>query len=485
VRRLILALLLFAAVAVRAQDNPAQPPTAAPKIDPPGEFDKLSQSCGAFKILPCAEELFTGKPVHIAVGSIAPQNGFGAGLSYLGHKTTDNWRITWNSDAVGSINGSWRAGFYLKFVDSHEKAIGGHMGTKGKKKPRILTELPEHPVFNLYAQAISLNKLTYFGLGPASTLAGRSFYGMTQTIVGGSAVKPFYQPLNASLYAEVNGRFVDIRPSAGQASPSIGTLYTEATAPGLTSQPGTLQLGEGIQIRPSYFDDVFRLNYRLAYQQYFTPGNSNFSFQRLTADLSHEYVLHSKTVRSYLLPRDNNPNGPDECDNPNKDESTMTEDERSKAKEHPCPYVTRNFEGSIGLRFFLAESMTPGGNLVPFYFQPTLGGVDLNGNPSLGSYQDFRFRAPNVMFFRQSFEHSVWNLPLGVAFMADEGKVGLTRGDLGSNPWVHSFSAGLTLRAGGFPQVFLLFAWGGKEGTHTIANVNTSLLGGGGRPSLF
>jgi len=35
------------------------------------------------------------------------------------------------------------------------------------------------------------------------------------------------------------------------------------------------------------------------------------------------------------------------------------------------------------------------------------------------------------------------------------------------------------------PQVFLLFSWGGNEGTHTIANVNPSLLGGGGRPSLF
>jgi hypothetical protein len=298
-------------------------------------------------------------------------------------------------------------------------------------------------------------------------------------------VKPFYQPLNASFYGEINGRFVDIRPSTGQPSPSIGTLYTEATAPGLTNQPGTFQLGEGIRIRPTYYDDVIRLNYSLAYQQFFAPGNSNFSFQRLTTDLSNEYVFHSKNVRYYLLPRDNNPNGPDECDDPGKDESKMTDVEKKKAKEHPCPRVTRNFEGSIGLRFFLAASMTPGGNLVPFYFQPTIGGTDLNGNPSLGSYQDFRFRAPNVMFFRQSFEHSVWSLPLGIAFMADEGKVGLTRGDLGSNPWIHSFAAGLTLRAGGFPQVFLLFAWGGKEGTHTIANMNTSLLGGSTRPSLF
>jgi len=485
VRRIVLTVLLLAAGSARAQENLPQRPPAPPKIDPSGEVDRLKESCGAFKIAPCAEELFTGQPVHIAVASFAPQNGFGAGLAYLGHKTTENWRVTWNSDAVASINGSWRAGFYLKFVDTYEKPIGGGLGTKGRKKPRVLSELPEHPVFNLYAQAISLNKLLYFGLGPATTLAGRTFYGMTQTIVGGSAVKPFNARLNASLYGEINGRFVNIRPSTGQPSPSIGMLYTEATAPGLTSQPGTLQLGEGLRIRPAYFDDVFRLNYSLAYQQFFTPGNSTFSFQRLTADLLQEYVLHSKSIRPYLLPRDNNPNGPDACDDPGRDESKMTEEEKNKAKEHPCAYVTRNFEGTIGFRFFLAASMTPGGNLVPFYFQPTLGGADINSNPSLGSYQDLRFRAPNVMLLRQSFEHSVWNLPLGVAFMADEGKVALIRGDLGSNPWVHSFSAGLTLRAGGFPQVFLLFSWGGNEGTHTIANVNPSLLGGGGRPSLF
>jgi hypothetical protein len=467
----VLAVLLFAAGSARAQEHPPQPAPAQPKVDPTGEVDKLKESCGAFKILPCAEELFTGKPVHIAVGSIAPQNGFGVGLTYLDHKTTDNWRITWNSDAVGSINGSWRAGFYLKFVDTYQKPIGGGLGTKGKKKPRVLTELPEHPVLNLYVQAISLNKLTYFGLGPATTLAGRSYYGMTETIVGGSAVKPFYQPLNASLYGEINGRFVNIRPSTGQLSPTIAALYTEATAPGLTSQPGTLQLGEGLRIRPTYFDDFLRLNYSLAYQQFFAAGNSTFSFQRLTADLYHEVALYKKTTRN-LMPRDNNPNGPDECPPP------------SDPSDHGCQAITRDREGSVGLRFFLAASMTPGGDLVPFYFQPTIGGSDINGNPALSSYQDFRFRAPNVMFFRQSFEHSIWG-PLGFSFTVDEGKVGLKRGDLGSNPWIHSFATGLTLRAGGFPQVFLLFAWGGNEGTHTIANVNTSLLGGSTRPSLF
>jgi hypothetical protein len=467
-RHIALVLILFVSGIARAQ-QPASPPTP-PRVDPPGEIDKLKDSCGAFKIMDCAEELFTGKPVHIAVGSIAPQNGFGAGVALLGHKTTETWRTSWNADAVGSINGSWRAGFYLKLVHTPDQPIGVSFGTPPTGKTS-LTELPEHSVINFYAQAISLNKLTYFGSGPATTLAGRSFYGMTETIVGGSAVKPFYKPLNASLYGEINGRFIDLRPSTGQPSPSIETLYNEATAPGLTSQPGTLQLGEGLRIRPVYLDDFLRLNYSLAYQQFFTPGNSTFSFQRLSADLSHEFALYKKTTRNFM-PRDNNPNGPDECPPPND------------PVQHVCQVITRDREGTIGLRFFLAASMTPGGNIVPFYFQPTIGGVDLNGNPALSSYQDFRFRAPNVMFFRQSLEHSIWG-PLGFSIMAEEGKVGLQRGDLGSNPWIHSFASGLTLRAGGFPQVFLLFAWGGKEGTHTIANVNTSLLGAAARPSLF
>jgi len=86
---------------------------------------------------------------------------------------------------------------------------------------------------------------------------------------------------------------------------------------------------------------------------------------------------------------------------------------------------------------------------------------------------------------RESFEHSIWKWPVGFMLMADEGKVALTRGDLGPNPWIHSFATGLTLRAGGFPQVSLLFSWGGNEGTHTSANVNASLLGGSARPSLY
>jgi hypothetical protein len=468
-RRIVLLLIFLAAGTARARQAPAA--QTPPPIDSPKEIDKLKESCFNLKGIPdCAEELFTGTPIHIAVGSIAPQDGFGAGLAYVGHKTTETWRISWNADAVGSNNASWRAGFYMKFVHTPNQPIGVGFGTPPAPKFNQ-TELPEHTVFGFYAQTISLNKITYFGLGPATTGAGRSYYGMTETIVGGNVVKTIYQRLNMSLFGEMNGRFVNIRPSTGQQSPSIGQLYTEATAPGLTNQPSVLQLGEGIRMRPVWVNDVVRLNYSLAYQQYFAPGNSTFSFQRLTVDLGNEFALYGKTTR-LLGPIPGN--GPDSCVlNPT--------DKKSKC---PNPYV-RNAEGTIGLRFFTSLSMTPGGDIVPFYYQPTLGGLDINGNSSLSSYQDYRFRAPNVMFFRESFEHSIFRLPLGIAVRADEGKVAMTRGGLGSSPWIHSFSAGLTLRAGGFPQVFLFYSWGGNEGTHLIANVNSSLLGGATRPSLF
>jgi hypothetical protein len=486
----IILLSLFLAVTGPAWAQQTALPANSERIDNPSELYNLESSCSDIKkIADCGQELFTGQPFHIAVGSLAPQNGFSAGLAYVGHKTTDNWRITWNSDAVASNNASWRAGVYLKFVDTHENAPVVEFGTKGRKMKQNLTAIPERPVINVYAQAISLNKLTYFGLGPNTTEAGRSFYGMLETIVGVSAIKPFYAKLNAAALGEVNGRFVDIRPSLGQPSPSIGMLYSEATAPGLEHQPGTVQFGEGVRMRPVVFDDFLHLDYSLTYQQYLAAG-SGFSFQRLTTNLSHEFAIYRKTTR-ILIPRDTN--GPDECsvdrdsENPEctVDKFAFNPECIGDSNKPACKAITRDLQGSIGLRFFLAASMTPAGNVVPFYFQPTLGGSDINGNPSLASYQDYRFRAPNVMLVRQSFEHSLWNLPLGFTFMADEGKVALTRGELGSNPWLHSFSAGLTLRAGGFPQVFLLFAWGGNEGTHTIANVNTSLLGGSSRPSLY
>lgn len=464
-RALCLALLSAATLAAQnAAANEAQQ-------DPPDEIGKLKKNCPFKSVLGCAEVLFTGDPLHIAVGTIAPQNGVAGGLALVGHKNllSGNWRISWNADAVASENGSWRAGVYVKFVDT---SLTPPTPQFGVPKPRA-TEFPayvEQPVINVYAQSISLNKLTFFGEGPTTTEAGRSYYGMTEHIAGASTVRPLRGRWSVvGVYGEANARVVSLRPDHGESSPSIEQFYSSAAIPGLGKDRSFAQLGVGVRARPSAFNNALHFDYDFGYRPYFSIAYSSLSFQRLTINAYQEYSLHHSSPQVQRQT-----NGPDDC----------TLDAAATNKQCPKPGL-RSMEGTIGFRVIESLSMTPGNGGVPFYFQPTLGGADINGDPSLPSYQDYRFRAPNLLLLRENFEHSIGKLPLGVTFMADQAKLGITRGDIGNSPWLHSYAAGLTLRAGGFPQVYLLFAFGGKEGTHTIANVNTSLLGSSSRPSLF
>jgi hypothetical protein len=447
------------------------------------EGERAGDACKfSFSAVPgCAYEVFTDHPLHIAAGSLPAQNGFGLGAAFVADKNTKDWRLTWDVDAVGSTNGSWRAGAYMKMIHTPIQPIHAIVpvvpaagdGTETQKPVKKAPINLVHPytVFNLYAQSISLNKLFFFGLGNDSVLAEQSVFGMTQTIVGGNVIKPVYEwaaisRLKLALLGEVNGRFVNIRGDNGQSSPSIAALYTDVTAPGLSSQPGFVQLGEGFRIDPVLFKDHFELNYLGSFQQFFAPSSSINSFLRWTADLNHTFYLYGYTKAGS---KNTDATGPDEC-------------APSGAK---CPGVARtaNLNGSIGVRLLVSESIHSATSVVPFYFQQTLGGADIDGNMALGSYQDYRFRAPNLLLLQESFEHSVWG-PFGFKFMTDEGAVALTRGDLGFDHLKHSFAAGLTLRAGGFPMVSLMFAWGGPEGHHNIFNMNSSLLGGSARPVL-
>ena len=442
------------------------------------EGDRVSDACGtlSFKSVPgCGYTLFTDHPFHIAAGSMPPQNGFGFGAAFVWSKNTKNWRMSWDLDAVGATSATWRTGAYMTLVHTPHPAtnpivlIVPGQTPNGQGVPKRAQPFT-HPytVFNLYAQTISLNQLNYFGVGNDTPLTGKSAFGMNETIVGGSAIKPVYEwaatrGLHLALLAEVNGRFVSIRGHHGQSAPSIETLYTETTAPGLTNQPGFLQLGEGVRIKPVLGN--FALNYVAKFQQFFAPSDSHNSFLRWTVDLNHTYYLYGYEQSA---PPNTDTVGPDSC---------------AGDSCPPIPY-TRNLNGSIGVRLLLSESIYSVTSVVPFYFQQTLGGQDIDSALALGSYQDYRFRAPNLMLFRESFEHSIWG-PFGLKFVADQGRVALTRADLGFSDFKHSFAAGLTVRAGGFPMITLMYAWGGPEGQHTIANMDTSLLGGSSRPSLY
>lgn len=473
------------------------------------ERGRFSDSCGKLSIAGCMQTLFTDHPLHIAVGSIAPQNGFGAGLALVTHYDASKWYLKWDADAVASSNGSWRGGIYMKIIPvipRGPKPIIVNNAQPGEVHKSKLS-LVARPLFSLYAQGISLNKLGFFGLGPNTTTAGRSFFSMQQTIIGGNAIIPVpaARSLNLSLLGEMNGRFVDIRGAHGEPSPSIESLYTPVTAPGLATQPGFLQYGAGLRFAPKL--EYLISNYRASFQQFAAPGDSTFSFRRFTLDVSQEipFYGHSKAKASAPDPsrieiakvnlldpdlqKNNNSNGcGTQASNVDCPTIQSTICDVKDAQTGKCTEVrsavSRNREGSLTARLLISESIASGGSVVPFYFQQTLGGSDINGNSSLTSYQDYRFRAPNVLLVQETFDHSLYG-PVGVTLMANQGKVALSRGDIDFQNLRHSFAAGLNIRAGGLPQIFLLFAWGGGEGTHMSSSVNTALLGGSARPSLY
>jgi hypothetical protein len=467
------------------------------------EGESLAASCGKFSfgdLTDCGQTLVTGQPMHITEGSLAPQDGTGFGLAFVEHKdAADEWRLNWDVDAVAATSGSWRAGGYMKAY----RLSGGklHMefpGTGSAAKHKSEPLFNAAPLFTLYSETDSLNRVDYFGLGPNTLSVSHSTYGFTENITGVSAVagvKGVLAPAKLSLVGEIDGRFPSLRPGSDSSIPSIGTLYTEATAPGLTRQPAYIQPSEGLLIEPALFKDLVRINYLLQFQQFVAAGDSAYSFRRFNVDFNHEIPLYrvvgSKLGKLYYKNRQANLgyNGPDDCTGSSVGQNISIKHAAAAKNDpaRPCPIVstTENLEGSISLRLFISESFAKAGSVVPFYLSPTLGGSDINGTAMLASYPDYRFRGPDLLLLRGSVEHSLGKLPIGVVFSLDQGKVGLQRNDIDFNHLRHTASAGLTVHAGGLPVVYLIFAWGGNEGHHTTANLSPTLLGGSARASLF
>ena len=88
-------------------------------------------------LVSCAYTLVTSSPFHVALGSLAPGNGFafGAAVSER-HTPNERWRITWSGDAVARFGGSYRTGGYMKII---------HTPGLRRRRPRRRHERPPRP----------------------------------------------------------------------------------------------------------------------------------------------------------------------------------------------------------------------------------------------------------------------------------------------------------------------------------------------------
>lgn len=412
----------------------------------------------------CLESFFHGnKGLYGSFENLPPGNSVALGAAFKDSELNlKHWRLNYQIDSQGSFNGSWTAGGLLTMKLSPAEPnkptkprvvvvqgpLPKHLPEPGENETKLLT--------NLYAFHTSLNQVAFYGVGPNTLLTNRSFFGFRETVTGVNA--DYLLKYGFHLLGELNGRWPDVGGDHGQSSPSIEQIYSEATAPGLTRQPGFLQLGEeleytkhlgGLGDKADFGLDA-DLDYGVNFQQFVAPGDSEFSFRRLTVDVTNNLNLLKK----------------------------FTPKKGSPTSEH---------FGTLQLRAWLCESIVPAGNSVPFYFQPTLGGGDINKERTLASFPDYRFRAPDALLLRAQYEQPLPRFSfLGLIFRADAGKVGDTRGDIDLSHLRHSFGAGVTLRAGNFPYVTIMYAWAGGEGHHTFADVNLSSISpNGGAASLW
>lgn len=424
-------------------------------------------------VMSCPVEFLTDHPVHLAVGSLAPQNGFAAGPAFVTHRVSDASDMSLNADAVRAPGGSWRAGVYFKAVLTPvAETVVVPIGPTAADTAADLVIHP-YPVIDAYVQTTALRTVFFYGLGPDTSLEARSAFGMKETVAGGRVTYPIsgwraIRALNLSLSGEVNGRSVDLQdPDPSKHVAFVARRFDDATAPGLSTQPRFAQFGEGARIQPAALGERLHFNYAVLLAQFVAGADSRSTFRRWTVDLDQEFSFY----RTVLSSGSRQTHGPDDCS------ATLG---RSPC---PSPSLSRNRYGSVAFRAYVSESSARSGSSVPFYFQPTLGGSDINGERWLSAYDDYRFRGPRVFVMRESLEHYIYGI-VGVSLVADQGTAAAPAAALKLGTLKHSTAAGFSLRAGGLPVANVSWAWG-SEGHRLVATVSANLLGGGGRPSLF
>jgi hypothetical protein len=266
--------------------------------------------------------------------------------------------------------------------------------------------------FDVYSYARGLPEMAFYGLGPNTTKANVVDFSERDVVAGFDVFNPFSSWLAAggkieSIWPEVNGT------NSGSA-PSITSSFNEATAPGITAQPTFIHYEAYLE--PRRTRHAFQFDYKVGYGFYQDTDTGHFSFRRFFVDGTHTF--HPLSVENVLTIHDH-----------------------------------------------LSLSDTSAGKSVPFYLQETLGGSNIDGQPTLRGFADYRFRAPDLMLIQVEYNRRIWG-PVGGLVFYDTGEVANQASDLSLADMRHSFGLGVSLWAGNKIWFKIYVGLGSGEGVH-------------------
>jgi hypothetical protein len=320
---------------------------------------------------------------------------------------------------MGSIEGAWEGHLIAQF---NKQRAAPSMTDTTPPQHRIVEKLQIQP----YVRAQQLTTLDYYGEGPQSSRQALALYTERDIRVGVGVSIPVAWWLNVGAAAE--GLWPAIGPASTSTIPSVADDYSgvSSLAPGIASQPAFTHYQ--FYVRPHLPNDYpYSLIYKIGYEYYQDHGSGQYSFGRFRADLLHNLYL-----------------------------------------EHSGKDVRRDSILSFYGRLTLAQTAV--GNSVPFYLQDTLGGTDINGDPALRAFPDYRFRDPDNMVIEVEFNRRIWK-PLGIMVFYDTGQVAAQASDLSLARMRQGFGGGLTLWSATKVVFRAYVGFGGGEGTHTFVGI--------------
>lgn len=454
---------------------------------------RVEDSCNAFfdnshQALDCAEALFTQTDIpyhmpHLTVSSIPPDNGFPIGVVW--EKRTHYVSSPFsNPNQPGTPSPGYKslvdakAAFVISTNDSWY-AIGSitwlppvHYRNDKKRGGETCHRLWVFCTKQVLGIDFSvahrtLQTIDFYGLGPSSPNTQLS-YRQTETYGGVVARMPLFDWLT------VEGQIENRKPAINFSSASIATMsINEGTAPGFATQPEFMHYAADVRTHEQAISEavtndpavlppgaappplmkrkfVWIFDNAVLQQWFIDQDKGHYSFRRTVIDGQESVKLHS-VIRKFA--------SPDSMTTGLKFLKHFCNDRKSGLKvDDECDF------GQLSFRPVLVLSASNSG-VVPFYFQPTLGGSDIESRLTLRGFNNYRFRAPDAAMVGIDYRIPVVG-PVGALLFYDAGNVGNSVGALSFAHARQDVGLGATLRLQNNVVAQVYLGFGAGHGSH-------------------
>jgi hypothetical protein len=336
--------------------------------------------------------------------------------------------------AVSNASGVCDAGpGPARFKSAQNEAQRYSLHAHGLQHP---SELDAKASITLQARLWNAKEQWFYGLGPATSLANQSLYSHKQF----DFTAGYNNPFSSWSSGGVNFEFIRPRIVEPNSGTSLFSLYNNASAPGLDARDDFVRFEPYFTFKVPPRRSMSNIA-RIGYSFYHALGDARYSFQRLSASSVTTIPLAIPIGAGHVATK------------------------RSAAANFFCPPSRSGAHCSAGTLSLIGRvdaTYNSPASQSPFFFDPTLGGSDLQGNDTLRGFGDYRFRAPNRILLQAEYRHPLWAF-IGLLSFYDVGKVGLEPSSLALGQLRHDLGVGVYLSVGNRELARIYVAFGTGE----------------------